>query len=251
MIKYGLLGYPLTHSFSGQYFKKKFKDEGIRDVEYNLYPLEKIELLPDLLSKEPDITGLNVTIPFKEQVVPLLTDIDDEAKIIGAVNTIKIFRKADSIFLKGFNTDVYGFIQSLMPLLKPWHQKALILGTGGTSKAVIYVLNRLGIEWMFVSRKPASEKEISYQEVSQPLINEHHLIINTTPIGMYPNTSEFPPFPYEWLTPEHLLYDFIYNPEKTQFLLRGEAMHTETKNGMEMLTIQAEKSWEIWNNPNE
>lgn len=240
MKQYGLIGFPLSHSFSPGYFANKFEKEGIQDASYEAFPIERIELLSSLL-KEKSPLGLNVTIPYKEQVIPLLDDIDDLAKRVGAVNTL-LYKDGK---LKGYNSDVIGFGNSLQPLLKPNHTKALILGTGGAAKAVQVALEELGISYQYVSRQ-SNENVITYNDIDEELLNEYHLIIHTTPLGMYPNTDAKPDLPYDILTSDHLLFDLVYNPEKTAFLLEGEQRGAQIKNGLEMLHLQAEASWEIW-----
>lgn len=243
---FGLIGYPLTHSFSKGYFSDKFSRENLNDCQYNNYPIENIGLLPDILTSNPDIVGLNVTIPYKEKVIPFLNDISTEAKEIGAVNTIRITRSNSMLLLKGFNTDVWGFSESLQPLLKDQHKSALVLGTGGASKAVKFALKRLGIAITSVSRNK-SEDSLTYEELTKDIIHQHKLIINTTPLGTFPKTDKYPPIPYQYLSSQHLLYDLVYNPAVTAFLGQGLNYHCETKNGLEMLYLQAEKAWKIWN----
>lgn len=296
----GLIGYPLSHSFSKEYFRSKFEREGISGYDYELFPLEKITDLPALLEQYPALCGLNVTIPHKVNVLPYLQQLDETAAAIGAVNTIKIGRSgraaalqrgsageqaeaaalqgdstglpAGGVVLSGFNTDAYGFQTSLEPLLRPWHKKALILGTGGASRAVLYVLQTLGITPLFVSRRPAEERTGSDQEAAQPgqmtrqaghnqraeqivyeqidagVIQEHPLIINTTPLGTFPDTGSCPAIPYDALSERNLLYDLVYNPPETLFLKKGKEKGAATMNGLDMLRLQAEKSWEIWTN---
>ena len=239
---YGLLGKTLKHSFSKTYFTNKFNALGINDCRYENYELESIKELPDLLIKNPAIKGLNVTIPYKQDVLPFLNEKNDIVQQVGACNTIKISGGK----LSGFNTDVVGFMQSLKKLLAPHHTHALILGTGGSSKAVQYSLKELGINYQNVSRKESSSA-ISYRSLDENVITTHQVIINTTPLGMFPNINEAPPIPYEFLTPNHLLFDLIYNPEKTIFLQRGEERGAKVANGLEMLLLQAEESWRIWN----
>jgi len=246
--KLGLIGYPLSHSFSKKYFAEKFKREGIRGYEYDLYPLESIESLKDLLQKETSLVGLNVTIPYKQQVIPYLDALNDDAKSIGAVNTIKIVNG----LLTGYNTDVYGFEYSLLDLIKQSKEqraianmKALILGTGGASKAVAYVLKKLNISYVFVSRSK-TKVTLTYDEISPRIMDDHSIIINTTPLGMAPNVKSSPAIPYALLSRHHLFYDLVYNPEKTVFLEYAQNRGCPTKNGLEMLHLQAEKSWEIW-----
>ncbi|HUM51695.1 MAG TPA: shikimate dehydrogenase [Chitinophagales bacterium] len=242
MKQFGLIGYPLSHSFSKGYFAEKFAKENIVDCKYDVFPLEKIEDFDELCNTHKNFVGLNVTIPYKEKIIPYLDDLDETAANIGAVNTIK-FSNGKKI---GFNSDVYGFEMSLKPFLKPYHTQALILGTGGASKAVEYVLRKLGISFQYISRTK-SEKSISYEEVNELIIHHSKLIINTTPIGMYPNVEDAPTIPYNFITDNHLLFDLIYNPEETLFLKKGKEKYAQTKNGLEMLYLQAERSWEIWN----
>lgn len=247
MKNYGLIGYPLSHSFSKKYFAEKYVTEGITDCFYDLFPLENINQFPQLLTQIEGLVGLNVTIPYKEQVLPFLDEIDTDAAAIGAVNTIKITNGK----LKGFNTDVYGFGQSLLPILNNKYNsnlklKALILGTGGASKAVLYALNKLGIETKFVSRNPQNN-QFSYDDLTETIITSHQIIVNTTPLGMSPKINSFPNIPYSFLTKNHLLYDLVYNPKISAFLQKGLDKEATIKNGLEMLHLQAEKSWEIWN----
>ncbi len=237
--KLGLIGYPLGHTFSPTYFANKFQELGISDSEYLAYPLESIELIENIYSSGGD--GLNVTIPYKEQVIPFLDELSDEAFEINAVNTIYIKdgRKV------GYNTDAYGFEMSLKNLLgNVIVEKALVLGSGGASKAIKYVLQKLNIEYQIVSR---SDRYLTYSALDKSIIDHHKLIINTTPLGMYPKVEECPDIPYSALTDKHFLYDLVYNPEKTLFLNKGELQGCSIKNGFEMLVLQAEKSWKIWN----
>jgi shikimate dehydrogenase len=243
MKRYGLIGYPLSHSFSKNYFEQKFLAEDIQDCSYDLFPLKNIEELPLLIESTKGLQGLNVTIPYKEQVLRFVTVLSDAVESIGACNCIKI---QDGI-LTAFNTDVLGFEQSLKPLLRPEYKKALILGTGGAAKAVAWVLGNLGIEYSYVSRNPGEQRFISYEMLHLELVREHKLIVNTTPLGMQPNIHQKPSLPYAGITPYHLCYDLIYNPAKTAFLLAAEAQGATIKNGLEMLTIQAEESWKLWN----
>lgn len=251
MKKLGLIGYPLSHSFSKKYFSKKFKEEGIEGFEYELYPIASIEEFPQLLERHPDLVGLNVTIPYKEQVIPYLDAIHVEARDIGAVNTIKI---SDGK-LTGFNSDVYGFEESLKKLLTNSEKgdenklpvsQGLVLGTGGAAKAVLYILQKLNIHPLVISRTKG-KGDLTYQDIDKKLIENSKLIINTTPLGMSPKTETFPQIPYEYLTSKHFLYDLVYNPEKTLFLKKGADKNAKTINGQKMLVLQAEKSWEIWN----
>ena len=247
MIKLGLIGFPLSHSFSVQYFSDKFKQENIRGYEYKNYPIQQIGGLEDLIRDEPELLGLNVTIPYKEQVVPWLDRIDETARKIGAVNTLLISREGESVTLEGFNTDVYGFRESLIPLLDPEPGAALVLGTGGASKAIEYVLGELGISCQFVSRRPEGG-QLHYRELCLPVFRQHKLIINTTPLGTYPDVSAFPDIPYDMITSEHILYDLVYNPAETRFLKMGREKGATVMNGLKMLELQAEASWHIWTN---
>jgi shikimate dehydrogenase len=248
MKKFGLIGYPLGHSFSKGYFADKFKKENIGDCFYENYPLEKIELLNNLIQTEKELYGLNVTIPYKQQVIPLLNELDEEAGKVGAVNCIRITHRSDEeVMLKGFNTDIYGFEVPLLEVLEPHHVKALILGTGGASKAVAYILGKHHIEFSYVSRKPKSRKIFSYGDLTTEIIEEHTVIVNTSPAGMYPNVDSYPDIPYKGVTDRHILYDLVYNPEKTVFLQKGEEKKAIPINGLRMLHLQAERSWEIWN----
>ncbi len=246
MKKYGLLGYPLTHSFSKRYFNNKFEKENI-DSSYENFEIDTIEKFPQLVKSNPEVVGFNVTIPYKEQIIPFLDELDDAAGKIKAVNTIKVVQKGDKTFLKGFNTDTYGFEISLKPLLKERHKKALILGNGGASKAIKYVLNQLGIEFISASRRELKDHEIHWEDIDQQVMNEHLLIINTTPLGTYPKVDTFPNIPYQLITEKHLLFDVVYNPEVSVFLKNGKDKGATIKNGYDMLLGQAIKSYEIWN----
>jgi len=244
MFRYGLLGKNISYSFSQQYFSKKFESLQLEDHTYQNFDISKIEHFSEVVSKTDSLKGMNVTIPYKEAILPYLDEIDAEALKIGAVNTVKILKNNK---LKGYNTDAYGFEESLRPLLKKHHTKALILGTGGASKAVRYVLEKNDIEVLFVSRSPKNVTEISYQDVSKLILNEYTLLVNCTPLGTHPAVDLFPDVPYEFLTPKHLLYDLIYNPPRTVFLKKGLEKGAQITNGLKMLELQAEKSWEIWN----
>ena len=241
MRTFGLIGFPLTHSFSQKYFTDKFLTEKIEYIEYCNFPIEKIEDVQQVFENE-NLCGFNVTIPYKETIIQFLDELDSSSSGVGAVNTV-VFRNGNKI---GYNTDVYGFENSLKPLLNEHHNKALILGTGGSSKAVAYVLKKLRIEFQFVSRNQIANS-ISYDDLKPQTILEHKLIINTTPLGMFPEIQDAPGIPYSFITSQHLLFDLIYNPEETEFLKRGKQQGAQTKNGLEMLQLQAEKSWEIWN----
>lgn len=245
---FGLIGKSLEYSFSPSYFKEKFLKEDINDAIYNLYPLKSVAELSQLVDDFIELSGLNVTIPYKESVIPYLDELDNPAKEIGAVNTIKFDRNNSNLKLIGYNTDYLGFMDSLTPILEKKHNKALILGTGGSSKAIAYALKLLKIDYKFVSRKPKENDVLDYESLIGKIIRETPLIINTTPLGMYPNEKLFPSIPYGCLTNNHLLYDVIYNPALTKFLKFGQEKGSIIKNGLEMLQIQAEYSWKIWNN---
>ena len=244
--KYGLIGYPLTHSFSRKFFTGKFQQETI-DAEYLNFEIENIGLLSEVIAKNPELVGLNVTIPYKEQVIPFLDEISEAASEIRAVNTIRVERTSIGTKLIGFNTDVVGFKQSIKPLLKDHHKKALVLGTGGASKAIIFALKELGISSLLVSRNPEGEASISYNDLDPKIMSEYQVIVNSTPLGTFPKTETFPPIPYQLLGENHLLYDLVYNPEITEFLRKGSKNGATIKNGLEMLHLQALAAWEIWN----
>ena len=235
---YGLIGKDIGYSFSGQYFAEKFIDEKIQDSVYETYDLKEISAIEKLF-QNPNLKGLNVTIPYKEQIIPFLDELSPEAKEIGAVNCVKIEKGKKT----GFNTDVFGFEKSLKPLLENHHKSALVLGSGGASKAVNFVLKKLQISFQIVSRKGI----LTYQDLDEEEIKNHNLIINCTPLGTTPNIGQAPEIPYEFLTQNHFLYDLVYNPPKSKFLQLGENQKSKIKNGYEMLVLQAEKSWEIWN----
>ncbi|MCR5643056.1 MAG: shikimate dehydrogenase [Prevotella sp.] len=246
MDKYGLIGYPLGHSFSISYFNQKFADENI-DAEYVNFEIPSIDDLQEILDTNPDLLGLNVTIPYKEKVIPFLDSISPEAQAIGAVNVIRIKHEGRKVKLKGFNSDVIGFTQSIEPMLdKKWHQKALVLGTGGASKAITYGLKSLGIEPVYVSRyqRPGT---IQYEQITPEVVKEYNVIVNCTPLGMYPHVEECPLLPYEAMDSHTILYDLIYNPDETLFMKKGRKQGADVKNGLEMLLLQAFASWEIWN----
>lgn len=251
MKQLGLLGQSLKHSFSKKYFEDKFRNENIEGFRYDLFEISSIDEFPALLEKHPDLIGMNVTIPYKTQVIPYLHSLDESAEKVGAVNVIKI----DQEHLTGYNSDYYGFFQSLhkfldshLPAGKKQQLKALILGTGGASKAVAAALADSSIMFEYVSRSEA-KAGFTYADLNAQIISDHKLIINTTPAGMYPDTNTCPELPYEGLTSGHFLYDLVYNPENTLFMQKGAAANAKTKNGLAMLYLQAEKAWEIWNTP--
>jgi shikimate dehydrogenase len=248
MKKLGLIGFPVGHSFSKKFFGEKFAKEQLLDWEYELYPLEKIERLKSFLSEQPELVGFNVTVPYKVAVVNYLDEIDSLALHIGSVNTVCIIDDDKGKKLKGYNTDAFGFEQSFAKLLNQEQNKALVLGSGGSSRAVKYVLRDLNIPYTTVSRQP-NETRIGYQDINEAVLNEHNIIINTTPVGMYPNIDDAPLIPYEFINEKHLLYDLVYNPEETLFLKKGKERGAYTKNGIEMLRLQSEKCWQIWNEP--
>lgn len=245
---YGLIGYPLSHSFSKRYFAEKFEKERIQGSRYDLYELKTIDELPDLLSGSSNLRGLNVTIPYKQAVIPYLDELDDaSARRIGAVNTIKIFADGST---KGYNTDYYGFKQSVYEWIDHRgescaNMKALVLGNGGAAKAVLTALKDLHAETLLVSRT-ASDGILSYADLTEDIMQEYRMIINTTPLGMYPKVDTAPPLPYEWVNKRHFLYDLVYNPLSTLFLQKGASKGAATHNGLKMLELQAEKSWDIW-----
>lgn len=242
---YGLLGYPLVHSFSQNYFNQKFESENI-DAEYINFEIPDVGMLMEVVAENENLNGLNVTIPYKEQVIPFLDEIDPAAKEVGAVNVIKFIRDKDGLRLKGYNSDIIGFTDSIKSLLKPHHQSALVLGTGGAAKAVSYSLRKLGLDVQLVSRRK-SANTLVYEELTKNDLKTHKVIVNTTPLGMYPNVDICPDIPYRYLTPQHLCYDLIYNPDETLFLKNSRLAGAQVKNGLEMLLLQAFASYSIWN----
>lgn len=243
-IKFGIIGKNISYSFSRKYFLEKFKKMGLDNYKYDNFDIPEIEEFPFLLyHREDEFRGLNVTIPYKEAIIKYLDEVESEAQKIGAVNTIKV---TDDNRLIGFNTDVYGFQKSIEPLLKSHHKKALILGTGGASKAIAFALNKLNIAYKFVSRSE-NENRLAYEMLDAEIMAEYSIIVNCTPVGTHPNVEDAPAIPYQYLSEKHLLYDLIYNPAETKFLKEGKKQGASIKNGLEMLELQAEKSWEIWN----
>ena len=245
MDKYGLIGYPLVHSFSISYFNEKFESEGI-DAVYENYEIPTIEQLPEVLDTNPELRGLNVTIPYKEKVISYLDSLSPEASEIGAVNVIKVEHKGKKTVLKGYNSDVIGFTRSIEPLLDSYHKKALILGTGGASKAIEFGLRSLKLETLKVSRT-GKDGAIRYTDITPEMMKEYNVIVNCTPCGMFPHADECPDLPYEAMDYHTLLYDLIYNPDETLFLTKGKKQGAVIKNGLEMLLLQAFASWEFWN----
>jgi shikimate dehydrogenase len=241
---YGLIGYPLNHSFSQQYFTEKFKRDALNDCRFDLFPLESIIEFPALVKSKPELNGLAVTIPYKESVIDYLTSPDPLAEAVGAVNCIKFSNNQ----LIGYNTDITGFELSFLPQLQEHHKKALILGSGGSSKAAQFVLNKLGIPFMIVTRADLNKPDhINYRQLDEKIMLDHTIIINCTPLGMKPNVAGCPPIPYEFIGAGHYMFDMIYNPSRTAFLQKGEMAGATTKNGLDMLMIQAEENWRKWN----
>ncbi|MFW5804423.1 MAG: shikimate dehydrogenase family protein [bacterium] len=247
MKTFGLIGYPLTHSFSQKYFTSKFKEQELFDHEYKNFEIDDINKFPKVIKDNPGLHGLNVTIPYKEKVIPFLDELDETAAEISAVNTIKLLKQGNELKLIGFNTDIYGFEVSLGKLLTPKHEKALILGTGGASKAIKHVLKKKGIFFLSASIEELKENEIRYEDITGELIRESLVIINATPLGTYPAVDSCPAIPYEYLTSDHVLFDLVYNPGETCFLKYGKEKGAKIKNGLEMLHLQAEKAWQTWN----
>jgi shikimate dehydrogenase len=245
MDKYGLIGYPLGHSFSISYFNEKFQNESI-DAVYENFEIPQIENLVEVLNVNPELKGLNVTIPYKEKVLNYLDNVSPEARAIGAVNVIKVDHNGNDITLTGYNSDVIGFTKSIEPMLQRYHKKALILGTGGASKAINYGLKSLGLETVYVSRyeRPGT---ICYKDITPEVVKEYNVIINCTPVGMFPKTDQCPDLPYEAMDNHTILYDLIYNPDETLFMNRGKQYGATVKNGLEMLLLQAFASWDFWN----
>lgn len=245
--EYGLIGFPLTHSFSQRYFNEKFNSESI-DAVYLNFQLAGIGELSGMLAEHTRLQGFNVTLPYKEQVIAYLDDIDEKAREIGAVNVVKVSHGSSGVKLKGFNSDYIGFRDSLIPLLSEGSHAALVLGTGGASKAVRVALQSLGIKVSMVSRTMKPGVDYTYDQLSKEVMDVHDIIVNCTPVGMYPHTDDYPPIPYEYVTPRHILYDLIYNPDETTFMKLGAERGATTKNGLEMLLLQAFESWRIWKN---
>lgn len=241
--RFGLLGKHLAYSFSQKYFTRQFVLGNFADCSYENFEIDSIELFPELITRYPDLKGLNVTIPYKEAVMPYLEKLSKSAAQIGAVNVIRFTARGK---LKGYNSDYYGFMKTLKPLVQNHHKKALILGTGGAAKAVAFALDRLGILYTYVSRE-TNEGMINYDRINGTTFDQYHIIINCTPVGTSPNTEAYPPLPYTYFTEKHLAYDLIYNPEETEFLKKAKARGAVIKNGYDMLVFQADKAWKIWN----
>ena len=245
MDRYGLIGFPLKHSFSKDYFNTKFVSEGI-DAEYINFEITSITELKSIIKNNPQLKGINVTIPYKEQVIPYLDELSENARLIGAVNVIKVDHQKKKIKLTGFNSDIIGFKQSIEPLLQPHHQRALILGTGGSAKAVFYGFQQLGLTATYVSRQKSSDQILTYSKLSPEVMESHTVVVNCTPVGMWPKVDDCPAIPYELLTNKHLLYDLLYNPNETLFMKKGEEQGAVVKNGLEMLLLQAFAGWNFW-----
>jgi len=248
MKTFGLIGHRLGYSFSKKFFTDKFQQENLVNHEYVNFELDSIQEFPAIFDQGKEIGGLNCTIPYKQQIMQYMNEIDSEAAQVGAVNTVKITYDNGRRFLKGFNTDVYGFEHSLSPMLESKHRKALILGTGGASKAIKHILNKLNIDFVSATiEEQCNEKEIRYHQIDKQLLNDHLIIIHATPIGTFPNVDQCPDIPYEFITKDHVCFDLVYNPEETMFLRKSKEQGAKIKNGLEMLHLQAIKAWEIWN----
>lgn len=252
MKQFGLIGYPLSHSFSQKYFTEKFEKLGLEGYCYDLLPIDNIDAFSKLINDNPNLVGLNVTIPYKEAVIPFLDELNETAKTVGAVNTIHLIpspsSKGEGRKLIGYNSDVIGFAQSLKPLLHPHHERALILGTGGAAKAVAYVLKGLGIQYYFVSREAKNIPNcLTYADLNEAVFNACKLVVNTSPVGMYPTIEDAPALPYQYFTNRHLAYDLVYNPTETKFMQLAAKQGAHVVNGLNMLHFQAEAAWKIWN----
>ncbi|MBQ3632576.1 MAG: shikimate dehydrogenase [Prevotella sp.] len=244
MDKYGLIGYPLGHSFSISYHNQRFADEGI-NAKYINFEIASIDDLNQVLSQNPELKGLNVTIPYKQKIIPFLDYISPEARAIGAVNVIRVVHDGKNVRLRGYNSDVIGFVQSMEPLLESYHKKALVLGTGGAARAIAYGLKSLGLEYVYVSRYERPDT-IQYERITPEVVREYNVIVNCTPLGMSPKVNTCPQLPYEALDERNILYDLIYNPDETLFMRKGREQGATVKNGLEMLLLQAFASWEFW-----
>lgn len=246
---FGLIGYPLSHSFSEHFFNEKFKREKINNVQYKKFSIKSINDFPEIIKSDNNISGFNVTAPYKEVIIPFLDELDDTAIEVGAVNVVKIFRNSSTIKLIGYNSDIYGFQNSLTEKLNPEIKSGLILGTGGAAKAVAAALNNLNISFQFISRNKSDNVNcLTYNELNKITIQNNLLIVNATPLGIYPEINNKPDIPYEYITDKHYLFDLIYNPSETLFLKEGIKRNAIVQNGLKMLKLQAEKAWEIFNN---
>jgi shikimate dehydrogenase len=244
---YGLIGYPLGHSWSQAYFTQKFTDFRLTGSRYANFEMQTLENIKFWVKNTVHLQGFNVTIPHKVSVIQYLDQLTQVAQQVGSVNTVRVVRNGNEILLRGHNTDVYGFEMSIKPFLKHNHHKALILGTGGASRAVQYVLQKLGVDVVLVSRNTGPGKTCMYNQLNKLLVQSYFLIVNTTPLGMFPHITSFPAIPYEYLTPDHFLIDLVYNPEETEFLKKGKQQGAMTLNGLPMLKLQAEEAWNFWN----
>jgi shikimate dehydrogenase len=249
MKRFGLLGYPLGHSFSQKYFHEKFSKLGLTDHVFDLFPFQNVKDFFESVNAEKNLCGFSVTIPHKESVIPFLDELDATAQKIGAVNCVKASTVDGILFLKGFNTDEYGFRKSIKPFLEPHHNRALVLGTGGASKAIVFALKNIGVDVWTVSRnkKNTDDNCFLYSEVNENVMNAFRLIVNCTPVGMFPNDEKFPELPYEYISDKHFFYDLVYKPERTVFLEKAQQKGAMIMNGLDMLYAQADKAWEIWN----
>jgi shikimate dehydrogenase len=247
MKEFGLIGYPLGHSYSQKYFEQKFKDMGMEDVKYTLFPISEIHKITNIVSSHKNLCGLNITTPYKELVIPFLHDIEPVIMKLGTVNVVKVKRTEKSFLLKGYNTDIYGLHKIFDELDILPETKALILGSGGSGKTTSYVLEEKGISYTVVSRNPSNLQQLTYDNITEAVIKNHKLIINATPIGMYPNFDNFPKIPYQYITNEHICFDLVYNPDQTMFIKKCGEVGAKTVNGLAMLYEQADKAWEIWN----
>lgn len=248
MREFGLIGYPLAHAYSQIYFEEKFQKESINDAKYNLYPITEISKMVNIITTNQNLVGLNVTTPYKELVLPYLDELDESVLKIGTVNTIKIYRIGEDKFkLKGYNTDIFGLQKTLETVDISRKVKALILGSGGSGKTVKFVLEELNIKSTTVSRNPKNLSELSYNNITESVLKHHNLIINASPVGMYPKVENFPNIPYEYISENHICFDLVYNPDKTLFLQKAEAKGAKIINGLTMLFEQALRAWEIWN----
>ena len=244
---FGLIGFPLGHSFSKEYFNNKFISEHISNVDFQNFELESLHNLYQLIKENPQLGGFTVTIPYKEAILPLMNKVSKEVEEIQALNVVKISRQGEEIYLSGYNTDVYGFEKSLREQNQPHHRQALVLGRGGAAKAVAFVLERSGIDYLFVSRNPENKHTIAYKDLIKEIIDSHTMVINTTPLGMFPKVDSCPDIPYQYLSDKHFLFDLVYNPKQTVFLQKGMERGAKICNGYDMLCYQADKAWEIWN----
>ncbi len=244
---FGIVGYPLLQTSSPGYFRQKWEKENIKNTSYQIFPLKTLSEFMTLIESKPDLVGLNVTIPYKVSIIEKLHELSEEAKAIGAVNVIKISRHNDKAILTGFNTDAIGFERSITPLMRSHHRAALILGTGGASRAAAYVFQKIGIDYFLVSRDPHGKNHIGYDNLTMDLFESHTIVVNASPMGMFPDIDSCPPLPYEYLSGHHLIFDMVYNPAETVFLQKGKAAGAAVLNGLPMLHQQAEATWQIWN----